>query len=113
MTFLHRPRVQQTLLILFTGMVLISWSAAAYTWRLRCEGFGCIGVGIAWAMWTGVLYAPALLLGLLVRWLPPKAPGEEGAAPLPARWWPRWLLWLHLGLGVALGLYWTVSRWRF
>ena len=110
MTFLHRPRVQQTLLILFTGMVLISWGTAAYTWRLRCEGFGCIGVGIAWAMWTGVLYAPALLLGLLVRWLPPKAPGEEGAPPRLQRGWPQMLLWLHLGLGAALGLYWVVAR---
>lgn len=114
MTFLYRPRVQQTLLILFTGMVLISWSAAAYTWRLRCEGFGCIGVGIAWAMWTGVLYAPALLLGLLVRFLRPKAPGVEEGSPSPLqRGWPQMLLWLHLGLGVALGLYWVVARLRF
>lgn len=113
MTFLYRPRVQQTLLILFTGMVLISWGVAAYTWRLRCEGFGCIGVGIAWAMWTGVLYAPALLLGLLVRWLPPKTPADEGAPSPRPRWWPRVLLWLHLGLGAALGLYWVVARLRF
>ena len=107
MTFLHRHRVQQTLLILFTGMVLISWGTAAYTWRLRCEGFGCIGVGIAWAMWTAVLYAPTLLLGGLARHASYKAQGIPG--PLP-RWWPQALLWLHLGLGAALGLYWLMTQ---
>lgn len=113
MSIFNRPRVQQALLILFTLMALACWGTAAYTWRLRCEGFGCIGVGIAWAMWTGVLYGPALLLGLLVRWLRPKAPGEEGAGSFLPRWWPQVLLWLHLGLGAALGLYWVVARLRF
>lgn len=109
MSFFNRPRVQQTLLILFTGMVLACWGTAAYTWRLRCEGFGCIGVGIAWAMWTAVLYAPTLLLGWVARHASSKAQGSP--VPLP-RWWPQVLLWLHLALGAALGLYWLMAQAR-
>lgn len=109
MTFLHRPRVRLDLQILFTLLVLANLFLAAITWRLRCEGFGCIGVGIAWAMWAGALYVPTLLLGSLVRFLPPRGPGEGALSPLPA-WWLRVLLWLHLGLGGALGLYWLVTQ---
>ena len=40
-----------------------TFGGALYVWSLRCEGFGCIGLGIAWAGWVGVLYVPALLAG--------------------------------------------------
>ena len=32
-------------------------------WRTYCEGFGCIGLGIAWMAWA-VAYAALLALGL-------------------------------------------------
>jgi hypothetical protein len=51
------------LYVLLVGAV---FSAAAYAWSLRCEGFGCTGVGIVWAMWAG-LCGVATVLGLILR----------------------------------------------
>jgi hypothetical protein len=45
---------------------LIAW--AVDIWNLRCEGFGCTGVGIAWLAWVG-LFVPGLALGLVLRML--------------------------------------------
>jgi hypothetical protein len=46
--------------IAFVG-TLIAW--AVDIWHLRCEGFGCTGVGVAWLAWVG-LFLPGLALGL-------------------------------------------------
>lgn len=68
---------------------------AVYNWRLRCEGFGCIGLGIAWAAWAGVLYAPTLLAGALLARLAPRP------APALLRHAQRALLVLGAGLAAA------------
>ena len=51
--------------IAFVG-ALIAW--AVDIWRLRCEGFGCTGVGVAWLAWVW-LFVPGLALGLVLRTL--------------------------------------------
>lgn len=40
--------------------------AAALAWRLRCESFGCMGIGVAWFAWAGV-FVPVLVLGVVLR----------------------------------------------
>ncbi len=45
---------------------LIAW--AVDIWHLRCEGFGCSGVGVAWLAWVG-LFVLGLAVGLVLRTL--------------------------------------------
>ncbi len=33
---------------LYLLLVAVVLGGAVYTWSLRCEGFGCTGVGIVW-----------------------------------------------------------------
>ena len=47
----------------FVASVLALALAGAAIWRLRCEGFGCMGVGVAWVAWA-VAFAVVLFLGL-------------------------------------------------
>jgi hypothetical protein len=74
---------------------------AAYVLRLRCEGFGCTGIGIAWLAWAGV-YVPVLALGGVLRGVLP--PGT-GLRRLVAG-----SLFALLALGAALLLAWGVGR---
>lgn len=54
------------LLTLFGLLSLLMFGAALFAWRLRCEGFGCLGVGIVWMAWA-VLALVCLVLGLSVQ----------------------------------------------
>ncbi|WP_417068178.1 hypothetical protein [Niveibacterium terrae] len=36
--------------------------SAVFIWRLRCESFGCMGVGVAWFAW-GLAFFPVLAIG--------------------------------------------------
>ncbi|WP_295006831.1 hypothetical protein [uncultured Dechloromonas sp.] len=45
------------------GVVVVAGLGIA-TWRIRCEGFGCVGVGLAWVAWSCV-FALWLAVGLL------------------------------------------------
>lgn len=61
-----KPAITQALVVIHaSGVVAIAVLAFA-AWRIRCEGFGCIGVGIAWFGWA-CLFATWLLVGLLAR----------------------------------------------
>ena len=64
-----------------------------------CEGFGCIGKGIAWFAWS-VGFGAALLLGCVAR----RTYRGVGHQIL------RYALALQLGAGVALVIYWAVWR---
>jgi hypothetical protein len=54
--------------IAFIASVPVMAAGAAYVFRLRCENFGCMGLGVAWFGWS-VVYAVAFGLGLLMRTL--------------------------------------------
>ena len=78
---------------------LIAW--AVDIWNLRCEGFGCTGVGIAWLAWVG-LFVPGLALGLVLRMLSSLgtflAKGTELA------------FWLQVATGGTLFVVWVSSN---
>lgn len=74
---------------------------AVATLRMYCEGFGCIGRGIAWFAWA-CGYAVVLVVGGVLRWrFPPRV-----------RWRAvlRLALALQLVLGVGLLATWLVRH---
>ena len=60
----------------FVASVLALVVGAVAIWRLRCEGFGCMGIGVAWFAWV-VAFAVVLVFGLVLRSRP--SLGEFGA----------------------------------
>jgi hypothetical protein len=74
---------------------------AVYVLRLRCEGFGCTGIGIAWAAWA-TAYVPVLAMGAVLRSVLPETTRLRIAV--------SWSLLVLLAGGAALALYWLVSR---
>ena len=71
---------------------------AVMLWRSYCEGFGCMGKGIAWMAWVAV-YALLLVLGFVLR------SAGRGAMQRAVRHG----LVLQLAAGVALFAWWA---WR-
>ncbi len=49
----------------FVASVVALALAGVAIWRLRCEGFGCVGIGVAWFAWVGA-FALVLVLGLVL-----------------------------------------------
>jgi hypothetical protein len=80
-------------------VVLALIAAAIAIWRLRCEGFGCLGVGVAWFAWV-VAFFGVLGLGLLARSAAASAPGLARASRL------AW--WVQVVVGVV-----AVALWLF
>lgn len=83
---------------MYIGLALLLALAAVAIWRLRCEGFGCMGVGIAWLAWAAG-YAAVLVWGILVR-------ARPTLGPFLARVTSAVVLLQGLG-GVALALVWA------
>lgn len=70
-------------LVVFThalGVLGLALSVA-YALSLRCEGFGCVGIGVVWVSWS-VLFVVWLLFGLVSRSQSRK--GSAGLASLSA-----------------------------
>jgi hypothetical protein len=82
-------------------VALVIWGAS-YSWHFRCEGFGCIGLGIVWAAWLGVLFVPTLMFGLFLAF----ASGPRSALARVT----RWLLAVQVILGLLLGMVWLSKR---
>jgi len=61
------PAAVRRVVVALVVLHLLGWVALALfgvvLWRTYCEGFGCIGLGIAWMAWV-VAYAMLLALGL-------------------------------------------------
>jgi len=57
-------RVRYALLLVLVVALVVA--AAIYAWRLRCECFGCVGIGIVWMRGTTALFTPTLLLRLVL-----------------------------------------------
>jgi hypothetical protein len=68
----------------YVAAVLALVAAAASIWRLRCEGFGCMGVGVAWFAWV-VAFFVILDVGLFARSKSAQVAGIAGLAKLT--WW--------------------------
>lgn len=84
--------------LLHALLALATLAGALYAWRIRCEGFGCNGLGIVWMAWALALLSPSLLLGA---WLVLGRRRPEDAWSLLSR-----LAWQSsLVLGAGLGLY--------
>lgn len=83
-------------LALFVALV----GGVVYGLGLRCEGFGCMGLGVYWFAWS-VGYAVSGLIGLWARSLTRSAAATVGLV--------RWAVRLHLFMGLALLVLWWFS----
>ena len=101
---LHKSRLGTFLHGSYALLVVLVFGGALYAWRLRCEGFGCIGVGIVWAAWAAVLFAPALALGAFLA-------AKSGPRGVLARL-TRWALGMQLALGAVLAVTWLAIKVR-
>ena len=89
----------KALVSVYVAAVLALVAAAVAIWRLRCEGFGCMGVGVAWFAWV-VAFFVVLVVGLFAR---NKAGPVAGLAGLTrATWWLQVIAGL---LAVAVWLF--------
>ena len=83
--------------LLFVALLV----GVAYGLGLRCEGFGCMGLGVYWFAWS-VVYAVSGLIGLWAR-----SVGRRAGVAVELL---RWLVRLHLLMGLALlALWWFAS----
>jgi hypothetical protein len=51
---------------IYIAAVLALAGAAVFIWRLKCESFGCMGVGVAWFAWV-VVFVPVMVVGVALR----------------------------------------------
>jgi len=98
---LASTRAAIALLALYPALVLALLASAVAIWRLHCEGFGCMGVGVAWFAWV-LGFAVVLGIGLLAR--------SKAAASATLAGLCRSLWWLQLLLGAALVAIWLAKR---
>lgn len=59
-----KPRPASWLALLHAAGVAALAVLGVWAWRLRCEGFGCMGVGLVWMGWAG-LFLVWLVFGLV------------------------------------------------
>jgi hypothetical protein len=76
-------------------------AGVVYGLGLRCEGFGCMGLGVYWFAWS-VVYAVSGLVGLWARSVARRASVAQRLL--------RWGVRLQLLMGLALlALWWFAS----
>ena len=91
----------KALVSLYVIAVLALLATVVAIWRLQCESFGCMGLGVAWFAWA-IAFCVVLVLGLFAR---NKATLVAGfAQACNAAWWLQWLM------GLALVAAWVVKR---
>jgi hypothetical protein len=81
----------------YIAAVLTLVAAAVGIWRLRCEGFGCMGIGVAWFAWVAAFFV-VLGVGLFAR---SKAASVAGFAQAARVTW-----WLQLAVGALAVAVW-------
>lgn len=81
--------------LLLTATVVV----AVLNFRIRCESFGCMGLGVAWFAWSG-LYLVTLIAGLIALL---KAPDDQSKRSV------TWPLRFQLAGGLALGIHWFLG----
>lgn len=85
-------------------MILVVVAAAVAVWftRMRCEGFSCTYVGVAWILWVLVFFLPTLVLGVSMRF--------SEVLPVRMARLVRQFLRLHLVIGFGLACWWIYQR---
>jgi hypothetical protein len=83
-------------LTLFLALV----AGLVYGLRMRCEGFGCMGLGVYCFAWS-VVYAVSGLIGLWARSLTRSAGVAGGLV--------RWAVRVHLLMGLTLLVLWWIN----
>ena len=71
--------------------------------RTRCESFGCIGLGIAWFLWSG-FFAASVLLGCLSFFMVPKNDAR-------VLYYAKLFLFLDALLLLVLLIIWALKTW--
>jgi hypothetical protein len=84
--------------VVYLALVGVLLVGAVGIWRIRCEGFGCTGVGVAWFAWVA-LFVPSLVIGLVLRTLSSLGASFTKLATLA--------LWLQVGSGAVLLVLWV------
>ena len=93
-----RPALANALAVAYLLLVAGLLSFAMSIWNLRCEGFGCMGIGVAWV----ACYCPTLIAGLIAR--------AQSGLNLRLASAVLWTLGLQGLAGIGLGLAWAVHR---
>lgn len=93
--------MSKVIVSLYIAAVLGLVASGVAIWRLRCEGFGCMGVGIAWFAWVAAFFV-ILGVGLFAR-----SRAAAGRRMLLAA---RLAAWLQLGVGVLAVAVWLVKH---
>ena len=83
---------------IYIAAVLALAIAAVLIWRLRCESFGCMGVGVAWFAWV-VVFFPVLVLGAVLR-----SHQALGTTTLQVT---RAVVWAQIAIGAVLLVAWV------
>lgn len=83
---------------IYVAAVLALAAAVILIWRLRCESFGCMGVGVAWFAWV-VAFFLVLAIGCVLRSRP-----SLGARLIKVT---RAVVWSQVALGAALLVSWV------
>jgi energy-converting hydrogenase Eha subunit A len=86
---------------IYVTAVLALTVTALLIWRLRCESFGCMGVGIAWIAWA-VTFFPVLAIGIVLR-----SRQTLGVRVLQIT---RAALWAQVGIGAVLLVAWVCKN---
>ena len=89
----------KALATLYVLLVVCVAAAAFYVWHVRCEGFGCIGVGVAWLAWA-LLFLMVSVVGLVAIRLAQRSAHTSLAL--------RWTLAAQLALGAFLLAAWAI-----
>jgi hypothetical protein len=84
----------------YLALVLALLAAAGGIWHLRCESFGCMGIGVAWFAWAGCFL---VVLGVGM-WARACVESASGMAQLCKAGW-----WVQLALGAALLVTWALK----
>lgn len=87
----------KALVSVYIAAVLALVASAVSIWRLRCEGFGCMGIGVAWFAWVASFFV-VLGIGLFAR---SKAAPVAGLALATKVAW-----WLQLAVGALAVAVW-------
>lgn len=91
----------RVLAALYLAAVLALAILAYLAWQLRCESFGCMGIGVAWFAWV-VAFFLVLVLGAMLR--ARSSLGER------FRVVTRSAVWVQLVLGIGLLVLWASQR---
>jgi hypothetical protein len=84
---------------LYFAAVLALVAAAVGNTQLRCEGFGCMGIGVAWFAWA-FAYCLVLGLGVFIR-----SQAEASLTKIVRAGW-----WLQLATALGVLVLWISKR---